>query len=37
MERYEITSLIVVGRDKKPIGVVHLHGVLGGKNIYGKS
>ena len=35
MEKYEITSLVVVDRHKKPLGVVHLHGVLGGKDIYG--
>ena len=36
MEKYEIMFLIVIDERKKPMGVVHLHGVLGGKNIYGK-
>ena len=36
MEKYEIMFLIVIDKEKKPVGVVHLHGVLGGKNIYGK-
>jgi len=34
MEKYEIMFLIVIDEKKKPVGVVHLHGVLGGKNIY---
>jgi arabinose-5-phosphate isomerase len=36
MEKYEIMFLVVIDEKKKPAGVVHLHGVLGGKNIYGK-
>lgn len=35
MEKYEIMFLVVIDDKKKPVGVVHLHGVLGGKNIYG--
>ncbi|MCX5642554.1 MAG: CBS domain-containing protein [Candidatus Omnitrophica bacterium] len=35
MEKYEIMFLVVINEKKKPVGVVHLHGVLGGKNIYG--
>ncbi|MBU2495495.1 MAG: KpsF/GutQ family sugar-phosphate isomerase [Candidatus Omnitrophica bacterium] len=34
MEKHEIMFLIVIDEKKKPVGVVHLHGVLGGKNIY---
>ena len=34
MEKYEIMFLVVVDEKKKPTGVVHLHGILGGKNIY---
>jgi len=36
MEKYEIMFLVVINEKKKPVGVVHLHGILGGKNIYGK-
>ncbi len=36
MEKYEIMFLVVIDEKKKPVGVVHLHGILGGKNIYGK-
>ncbi len=36
MEKHEIMFLIVVDEKKKPVGVIHLHGVLGGKNIYGE-
>ena len=36
MEKHEIMFLVVVDEKKKPVGVVHLHGVLGGKNIYGE-
>lgn len=35
MEKHEIMFLVVIDEKKKPVGVVHLHGVLGGKNIYG--
>ncbi len=34
MEKYEIMFLVVIDEKKKPVGVVHLHGILGGKNIY---
>ncbi|MFH2069227.1 MAG: KpsF/GutQ family sugar-phosphate isomerase [Candidatus Omnitrophota bacterium] len=35
MEKYEIMFLVVIDENKKPVGVVHLHGVLGGKSTYG--
>ena len=35
MEKYEITALVVVNDEQRPVGVVHLHGVLGGKTLYG--
>ncbi|OPZ90632.1 MAG: Arabinose 5-phosphate isomerase KdsD [candidate division TA06 bacterium ADurb.Bin417] len=36
MEKHEITALIVVDRGNRPVGVIHLHGILGGKRLYGK-
>ncbi|MFH0796648.1 MAG: KpsF/GutQ family sugar-phosphate isomerase [Candidatus Omnitrophota bacterium] len=35
MEKYEITALVVINDQRQPVGVVHLHGVLGGKSLYG--
>ncbi|MFA5393759.1 MAG: KpsF/GutQ family sugar-phosphate isomerase [Candidatus Ratteibacteria bacterium] len=36
MEKHEIMFLVVIDENRKPLGVIHLHGVLGGKNLYGK-
>lgn len=35
MEKFEITSLVVVDGAGRPVGFVHLHGVLGGKKVFG--
>lgn len=34
MEKHEITCLVVLDRDRYPAGLVHLHGVLGGKELF---
>jgi CBS domain-containing protein len=28
MKQFKITSLIVVGDDRKPLGVIHMHDIL---------